>query len=163
MTQPFTLSSSGCPVLVSALFAETGRGLDLGGKRKARPAPKSHVAVILPVKCKESNMDVFAILSDKLRSIERFHGIASSSFAEIRGNPQRRRYMSARCSPNQSASHSSRHHLPRSRDQRFPLRQILAIAHMPPARHLDQRLPHRVHQVVLDQQVPEAIRALVEV
>src|SRR5450759_1508569 len=34
---------------------------------------------------------------------------------------------------------------------------------MPPARHLHQRLPDRIHKVVFDQQVPESVGALVEV
>ena len=34
---------------------------------------------------------------------------------------------------------------------------------MPQPRQLHQRTPHRVHQIMLDQQMPEAIRALVQI
>jgi AraC-like DNA-binding protein len=61
------------------------------------------------------------------------------------------------------ASHSRRHHLSGSADGHLALRQSPPVMQVPPARHLHQRLPHRVHQVVLDQQVPEAVRALIEI
>src|SRR5579863_532175 len=51
------------------------------------------------------------------------------------------------------------HDLAGSGGCRFPTRQLPPIPHVTPARHLHQRLPDGIDQVVLDQQMPEAIRA----
>jgi hypothetical protein len=53
--------------------------------------------------------------------------------------------------PDARASHARRHHLPGSANRRFLLLELSPVAHMSPARHLDQRLPYGVNQVVLDQ------------
>ena len=39
-------------------------------------------------------------------------------------------------------------------------RQPPSVPQVAPTRHLDQRLPHRVDEIVLEQQMPEAIGAL---
>jgi len=59
--------------------------------------------------------------------------------------------------------HSCGDNLSWGSDWQFSLCELAAIAHVAQAGHFYQWLPNGIDQVMLDQQVPEAIRALVQV
>src|SRR5436309_228506 len=60
-------------------------------------------------------------------------------------------------------SDSCRDNLAWSTNRHLSLRESVPVVHVPPAGHLHQWLPDRIDEVVLDQQVPEAVGAFVEI